>query len=90
MLQSPQFLYRVEGYAAPTPETGAIAVGPHELASRLSYFLTGSLPDPDLATAAAENRLQTDDEVEESGASTARDDARSRGRGGVQRAVARA
>ena len=64
MLQSPQFLYRVEGYAAPTPETGAIAVGAHELASRLSYFLTGSLPDPDLATAAAENRLQTDDEIE--------------------------
>ena len=64
MLQSPQFLYRVEGYAAPTPETGAIAVGPHELASRLSYFLTGSMPDRVLATAAAENRLQTDGEIE--------------------------
>jgi hypothetical protein len=64
MLQSPQFLYRVEGYAAPTPETGAVAVGPYELASRLSYFLTGSMPDPDLWAAAAENRLQTDDEIE--------------------------
>jgi hypothetical protein len=64
MLQSPQFLYRVEGYAAPTPETGAVAVGSHELASRLSYFLTGSMPDADLLLAAGENRLQTDEEVE--------------------------
>jgi hypothetical protein len=64
MLQSPQFLYRIEGYAAPTPETGAIALGPYELASRLSYFLTGSMPDADLLAAAAENRLQTDEEIE--------------------------
>jgi hypothetical protein len=64
MLQSPQFLYRVEGYRAPTPETGAITVGPYELASRLSYFLTGSMPDVDLVTAAFENRLQTDEEIE--------------------------
>lgn len=64
LLQSPQFLYRVEGYRAPTPETGAVAVGPFELASRLSYFLTGSMPDDELMLAAAENRLQSDEEIE--------------------------
>jgi hypothetical protein len=64
LLQSPQFLYRIEGWRAPTEETGAIALGPYELASRLSYVLTGSMPDAELFTAAAENRLATQAEVE--------------------------
>lgn len=63
MLQSPQFLYRIDSLAAPTPETGAVALGPYELASRLSYFLTGSMPDAELFTAAAANRLSTDQEI---------------------------
>jgi hypothetical protein len=63
-LQSPQFLYRVDSLRAPTPESGAIALGPYELASRLSYFLTGSMPDAELFAAAANNALQSDAEVE--------------------------
>lgn len=64
MLQSPQFLYRVDSLAQPpTVETGAIALAPFELASRLSYFLVGSMPDPELYQAATQNRLSTDDEI---------------------------
>lgn len=63
-LQSPQFLYRVDSLRAPTPESGALPLGPYELASRLSYFLTGSMPDAALFAAARDNQLQTDAEVE--------------------------
>jgi hypothetical protein len=64
MLQSPQFLYRVDTLpVAPTVETGAVALGPHELASRLSYFLLGSMPDPELFDAAARKQLATDAEI---------------------------
>jgi hypothetical protein len=64
LLQSPQFLYRADSLAGPTEQTGAVALGPYELASRLSYFLTGSMPDATLFTAAAENRLASDSDVE--------------------------
>jgi len=64
MLQSPQFLYRVDALHAPTPETGAVALGPNELASRLSYFLTNSTPDDTLLAAAANNQLVTSSDVE--------------------------
>ncbi|HET9929860.1 MAG TPA: DUF1592 domain-containing protein [Polyangiaceae bacterium] len=64
LLQSPQFLYRADSLAGPTEQTGAVALGPYELASRLSYFLTGSMPDSTLFTAAAENRLVSDADVE--------------------------
>jgi hypothetical protein len=64
MLQSPQFLYRVEARIAPTPETGAIALGPYEMASRLSYFLWNTMPDDELFTAAATGTLSTDQEIE--------------------------
>src|SRR5688500_9458767 len=64
MLQSPQFLYRVDTLpAVPTVETGAVALAPYELASRLSYFLLGSMPDPDLFDAAARKQLATDEEI---------------------------
>jgi hypothetical protein len=63
-LQSPQFLYRVDSRRAPTAETGALPLAPYELASRLSYFLTGSMPDAQLFAAAEANQLQTDAEVE--------------------------
>ena len=64
VLQSPQFLYRIDTWRAPTAETGAIALGPYELATRLSYLLTGSMPDAELFTAANEGRLATDAEIE--------------------------
>jgi hypothetical protein len=64
VLQSPQFLYRVDGLKAPTVETGAIALGPYELASRLSFGLWGSVPDVELLLAADEGRLTTAADVE--------------------------
>jgi hypothetical protein len=63
MLQSPQFLYRVDALPA-SPETGSILLGPYETASRLSYFLTNSMPDAELMTKAAAGELATDAEVE--------------------------
>ncbi|HEV8550141.1 MAG TPA: DUF1588 domain-containing protein [Polyangiaceae bacterium] len=64
MLQSPQFLYRVDALHAATPETGAIALGGNEMASRLAYFLTNTTPDAALLQAATQNQLSTDSELE--------------------------
>lgn len=63
MLQAPQFLYRVEAPTAKADST-AIALGPYELASRLSYFLWGSMPDDELLEEAAANRLSTVEQIE--------------------------
>jgi hypothetical protein len=50
MLQSPSFLYRIEvDGSASAP---AVALGPYEMASRLSYLLTNSMPDDALSQAA--------------------------------------
>lgn len=65
MLQSPNFLYLPElgnGTMTSGPE---VALGPYELASRLSYFLIGSMPDDDLFAAADGDRLKTPDQVAE-------------------------
>ena len=52
LLISPNFLYRVEGTS-----TGTRRVNDHELASRLSYFLWSTMPDPRLAELADRGRL---------------------------------
>lgn len=65
ILQSPQFVYRVDAMRAATPETGAIALGSYELAARLSYFLTNSTPDDTLLSAAASNRVTGDADLEQ-------------------------
>jgi hypothetical protein len=57
MLQSPNFLYRVE-----LPPAGAVAGTPtrlasHELATRLAFFLWDSTPDETLLAAADTNQL---------------------------------
>ncbi|MDX2019637.1 MAG: DUF1592 domain-containing protein [Deltaproteobacteria bacterium] len=52
-LQSPHFLYRVEGAA----KTGSVAA-PYALASRLSYLIWSSMPDETLFAAAASGRLK--------------------------------
>jgi hypothetical protein len=58
MLQSPAFLYHWElGYDAPTVEGKLVRLNPYEAASRLSYFVWGSMPDADLFKAAADNQL---------------------------------
>src|SRR6478609_2243369 len=64
MLQSPQFLYRMDSERAPTPETGAVALTPYQVASRLSYFLTNSMPDAPLFAAADSNALSSAAEIE--------------------------
>lgn len=63
ILQSPQFLYRVEAPIAPA-QGDVIALGPYELASRLSYFFLGSMPDEELLAVAQHNALSTQEQVE--------------------------
>jgi hypothetical protein len=54
VLVSPDFLFRMEQRH---PEPGVHAVGPYELASRLSYFLWSTMPDETLYTLARDNKL---------------------------------
>jgi len=57
MLESPNFLYRVElGEAS---AAGRLEFTPYELASRLSYTLWSTLPDDALLDAAADGSLST-------------------------------
>jgi hypothetical protein len=66
MLQSPAFLYHWEMDPGPAVrEGGVVRLGNYQLASRLSYYLWGSMPDPILFAAAAEGRLATVDGVRE-------------------------
>jgi hypothetical protein len=61
MLQSPQFLYHWE--AAPTDqnvhEGAVVRLSSYQIASRLSYFIWGSMPDDALLTAAGAGQLDT-------------------------------
>jgi len=63
ILVAPQFLYRVEAPAADI-QGDHVQLGPYELASRLSYFLTGSMPDGALLSAAQSGALLDRVEVE--------------------------
>jgi hypothetical protein len=63
MLQSPQFLYRVELPPAGLAPGSAVAVDPYAMASRLSFFLWASVPDDALLAAAAKGELSTDAEL---------------------------
>jgi Protein of unknown function (DUF1592)/Protein of unknown function (DUF1588)/Protein of unknown function (DUF1595)/Protein of unknown function (DUF1587)/Protein of unknown function (DUF1585) len=56
ILQSPQFLYRLEAESLPTPGK-ATALSAYELATRLSYLVWGSMPDAELSTAASTGAL---------------------------------
>ena len=64
ILQSPQFLYRMDSEQAATPETGAVALDSYQLAARLSYFLTSSMPDSILFGAADAHALSSVAEIE--------------------------
>jgi hypothetical protein len=65
MLLSPAFLYHWElGYDAPTVEGKVVRLTPYENASRLSYFIWGSLPDATLFQAAKDNKLGTPEELQ--------------------------
>jgi hypothetical protein len=62
-LQSPNFLYRVEK-GMPAAATDAVApVSPYELATRLSYFFWGTIPDAALLDAAQAGQLGTTDQI---------------------------
>lgn len=56
MLQSPHFLYKTELGRSPDPRR---ELTPHEVATHLSYLVTGSMPDPELAAAADAGALST-------------------------------
>jgi hypothetical protein len=55
MLQSPPFLYRLE--VGSPPVDGAVQLTSREMASRLSYFLTDSMPDASLRDVADNDEL---------------------------------
>ncbi len=63
MLQSPQFLYRLEDQAQ-SGAPGQMELTPHELASRLSYFLWESMPDDQLFATADNDELRTAEQIE--------------------------
>ncbi len=63
VLQSPDFLYRVE-HGVPDPGGSAFRrPSGHEMATRLSYFLWGTQPDADLLAAAESGELLTKEGV---------------------------
>jgi hypothetical protein len=65
MLQAPAFLYHWElGSGAPVVEGQVVKLNHYEVASRLSYFVWGSMPDPVLFEAAAAGKLGTQAEIE--------------------------
>jgi hypothetical protein len=57
VLDSPRFLFRVEETAA---KPGIQPLGHYEIASRLSYFLWGTMPDDELFRLADAGKLQDD------------------------------
>ena len=64
MLQSPQFLYRVEPVEDARAHPGATrAVTGYEMATRLSFFIWASTPDAGLLDDAGAGRLTTPDDV---------------------------
>ncbi len=63
MLLAPQFLYRVENGSPVPAAPGVEAVDEWGRASRLSYFLWGSMPDAALFDAARAGTLQTSAQV---------------------------
>jgi hypothetical protein len=63
-LQSPHFLYRVEfGDPAASPSE-LVRLTSWEMASRLSFFLWGSMPDDDLFAKAEADQLRTAEQIE--------------------------
>lgn len=61
ILMSPDFLYRSSFSGGSTPEGQRLS--PHELATRLAYYLWQSTPDQQLLSAADQNKLGTEVEL---------------------------
>ncbi len=64
MLQAAPFLYQVEAGDAAKATDGVAPLTSWEMASRLSFFLWGSMPDDALFAAAQADQLQTPEQVE--------------------------
>jgi hypothetical protein len=64
LLQAPSFLFRVEVGEADAARPGLARVTGHELATRLSYLLWGTMPDQELFDVAASGALSSADGVE--------------------------
>lgn len=62
LLQHPEFLHRVEIGEPVAGSDGLRALGSYEIATRMSFFLWGSMPDHVLTQHAAEDRLRDADE----------------------------
>lgn len=62
-LQSAQFLYRVEVGESVDPAHNLARPTAYEMATRLAYFLWGSMPDPALLDAAQQGKLTTKEGV---------------------------
>ena len=58
LLADPRFLFRMEVDPPATPTGTAYSLGALELASRLSFFLWSSIPDPELLDLAASGTLR--------------------------------
>lgn len=58
LLVSPSFLFRIERDPDPNDPEAAHFISEFELASRLSYFLWGSMPDEELLRTAGEGELR--------------------------------
>jgi hypothetical protein len=63
LLQSPQFLYRVEVDPPAAAAGTLVPVEPYGMASRLSFLLWESVPDDQLLLAASRNELATEAQV---------------------------
>jgi hypothetical protein len=64
ILQSPAFLYHWESpYEAPKLQGAAVQLSAYDVASRLSYFIWGSMPDQALFDAAAQGKLVSDADI---------------------------
>ncbi len=59
VLANPRFLFRVENVPATTTANAAYRVADIDLASRLSFFIWGTVPDADLVKAAGAGALRT-------------------------------
>ena len=64
ILQSPAFLYHWESpYEAPKLDGAVVQLSAYDVASRLSYFIWGTMPDQALFDAAAAGKLTADADV---------------------------
>jgi hypothetical protein len=63
-LQSPAFLYRVEFGVPSMDAPGLLRLTSWEMASRLSFFLWGSMPDEELFAKAEAGELETPQQIE--------------------------